>query len=117
MEQEWEAQQAAAQQFEANARLVSGSVIERVFEFTNDSHRALNLASGNFVIATPDLPLDFSPGAASALREAGVDFYLSAAELSAFRSRAALGINEAPSLTLSICVRSVTLFRMKAASQ
>ena len=98
MDQEWSAQQAAAQQAEASKRLVSGPVLERVFEFTDDSHRAMNLASGNFVDSTPDRPLDFSPGGASALREAGVDFYLSAAELSAFRSRAALGINEAPKL-------------------
>ena len=53
---------------------VYGSVIERVIELTNSNHRALNLASGNYVTAGPDHLLDFGPEGTNTLRAAGVDW-------------------------------------------
>jgi predicted Ser/Thr protein kinase len=99
--QAWYAQQEAAQAalaVEANRSPVFGPVLERVFEFANDSHRALNLASGNFVSATPDRPLDFSPDGANTLREAGVDLYISDAVLAAFSNRTTPDGNDIPQL-------------------
>ena len=101
---QWEAtataalQQAVAQALEASRLPVFGPVIERVFEFTNASRRALNLASGDFVSSTPDRPLDFSPDGVSFLREAGVDLYLSDDALAAFNNRTATDENNVPQL-------------------
>ena len=85
--QAWRAQQQVARALEASRLPVLGPVVERVFEFTNAGHRALNLTSGDFVISTPDHPLDFSPSGVSSLREAGVDLYLSDDSLAAFNNQ------------------------------
>jgi hypothetical protein len=93
-----QAEAQAAQAVEASRSPAFGPVLERVFEFANDSHRALNLASGNFVSSTPDRPLDFGPDGAGSLREAGVDLYLSDAALAAFSNRTTLDENDVPQL-------------------
>ncbi|HXI68763.1 MAG TPA: DUF4019 domain-containing protein [Verrucomicrobiae bacterium] len=52
-----------------------GPVMERVIEPGNPSHRALNLAFGNFVEPGPGRALDFSEAGTNSLRAAGVDVY------------------------------------------
>ncbi|MBI5388289.1 MAG: protein kinase [Verrucomicrobia bacterium] len=52
-----------------------GPVIERVIRAASNDCWALNLASGNLVISTPEQPLDFRVGQADSLRSAKVDVY------------------------------------------
>ncbi|HWX20199.1 MAG TPA: protein kinase [Candidatus Binatia bacterium] len=94
----WSAQQAAAWEAEARPNFAFGPVTERVFEFSDPNHRALNLASGNFVASTPEHPLDFSLGGSNSLREAGVDLYLSDAALNAFVNKTGRDETEVPRL-------------------
>src|SRR5437867_2557139 len=56
------AERAAEQPVEASLTRAFGPVIERVIEFTNANHQALNLTSGKYVTAAANRPLDFSAG-------------------------------------------------------
>jgi serine/threonine protein kinase/signal peptidase I len=51
------------------------AVIERAIEPQNNSRRALNLATGNFIEPEPGRALDFSQSGTNSLRAAGVDLY------------------------------------------
>ena len=99
----WAAQQASTQAAEASpepesAPIADGSITERVLEFVNVDRRALNLASGNYVAPTPERPLDFGPDGADALREAGVDVYLSDAALEALTNETSRDDTNSPFL-------------------
>ena len=54
-----------------------GPMIERTIEESDPSHRALNLASGNFMTPSRGRDFVFSPEGADTLRESGVDLYAS----------------------------------------
>jgi len=91
-------QRAAEQRVEASLALVFGPVVERVIEFTNASHRALNLASGNYVKSATDRPLDFSASGIDGLRGAGIDLFFSDAALNSIEGAAGADENVVPQL-------------------
>jgi predicted Ser/Thr protein kinase len=57
--------------------VIFGPVIDRVLEYnTPDRHRALRMATGEYVTPDAGTQLDFSPTGAESLRAAGADIYL-----------------------------------------
>ena len=75
-----------------------GPVVERVIEFTNANHRALNLATGKYVTSATDRPLDFSAGGTDGLRAAGIDLFFSDEALSSVEGGARADENVVPQL-------------------
>jgi predicted Ser/Thr protein kinase len=56
--------------------VVFGPVMDRALEFTNPNHRALKMASGEYIPAGPGAQIDFGRTGAEYLRAAGADLYL-----------------------------------------
>jgi len=88
----------AKRQVEENLALGFGPVVERVIEFTNGNHRALNLATGKYVTSATDRPFDFSAGGIDGLRAAGIDLFFSDAALSSIEGAGGVDNNVIPQI-------------------
>jgi serine/threonine protein kinase len=83
------AQEASSYAAQLSSGFVFGPVIERVFEFTNSTRRALNLASGNFVAFPPGrVVLDIGPDGTNRSGAAEADLVLSDTALESVNDRA-----------------------------
>ncbi len=92
----WAADQAAVRLAQESLTLGFGPVVERVIEFTNANHRALNLSTGKYATSAGRRPLDFSAGGIDGLREAGVDLFISDAALSSLEGAGGVDENVVP---------------------